>query len=244
MPNSKAKVPKLISLAALFVLLPLIYNNCGQVAPVEPNSTSLNSSTGLNPESAAGGEEFWESAQLGPARAMSASTQTQTTANCQVTGDFPLRTHYRKGVGPSPGGTDVPQLLNGSLSSEVAARQPFVKLYQNYVPRPGDYLEDNYDGNLFSDQDIRAVLGSLCSATVPLVRFRQASLAIASMDDIRNLIVPNEQSFQVLHGLVFKNNLFTVVVPPMWTASGSRSSLFSNGYSLHGQLMNSNLFFR
>ncbi|MDZ4082737.1 MAG: hypothetical protein U1E10_07365 [Bdellovibrionales bacterium] len=244
MPNTKAKVPKLLGLAALFLLLPLIYNNCGQVAPVEDESTSLDSSSGLSPESAAGGEEFWESAQLGPARAMSGATQSQTTANCQVTGDFPLRTHFRKGVGPAPGGTDLPQLLNTSLSSEVAARQPFVRIYRDYVPRPGMYLEDNFDGNVYPDQDIRAVLGSLCSATVPLVRFRQVSSAITTMDDIRNLIIPNERSFQVLHGLVFKKNLFTVVVPPMWTAGGSRSSLFSNGYSLHGQLMNSNLFFR
>ena len=45
--------------------------------------------------------------------------------------------------------------------------------------------------------------------------------------------------FQVLHGLVFKNNLFTVVVPPMWSksSSGGLPTLFNGFYDLNNNLM-------
>lgn len=222
--------------------LVLAFNNCDgfSVLNLNPESSASQTLTDVRVDSGTSGQ-FWDQARDRGGNALASGNALEPGADsCEIVGDFPIRTHYRNGVGPSPGGTDVPELFNKNVGQEVASGQPMVRIYSNgYTPRHASYLEDNYDSQLFSDDAIKSALRHLCVNGAMRVRFRQTSAPITSTADIQNLIVPNERSFQVLHGLIFRRNLFTVIVPPMWNSSVSLATLVHNGYSLNHQLANS-----
>lgn len=241
--RSKRSIFSAYGLGACGVItgLVLAFNNCDgfSVLKLNPEGGASQTLTDVQVDPASG--QFWDQARDRGGSVMTSGNSLEPGADaCEIVGDFPLRTHYRNGVGPSPGGSDVPELNNKNVEQEVANGQAMVRIYaNNYTPRHANYLEDNYDSQIFSDDAIRSALRHLCMNGVMRVRFRQTSAPITSAADIQNLIVPNERSFQVLHGLIFRRNLFTVIVPPMWNSSVSLSSLVHNGYSLNHQLATS-----
>lgn len=219
--------------------LVLAFNNCDGFSALKlnPETGASQSLTDVQVDSQTSAE-FWDQARDRGVRTMSSGIALEPGADtCEIVGDFPIRTHFRNGVGPSPGGVDVPELFNKNIEQEVARGQALVRVYSNgYTPRHANYLEDNYDSQVYSDDTIKSALRHLCAAGAMRVRFRQTNAPITSTADIQNLIVPGERSFQVLHGLIFRRNLFTVIVPPMWNSSVSLSTLIHNGYSLNHQV--------
>lgn len=217
----------------------MAFNNCDGFSALKlnPETGASQSLTDVQVDSQTSAE-FWDQARDRGVRTMSSGIALEPGADtCEIVGDFPIRTHFRNGVGPSPGGVDVPELFNKNIEQEVARGQALVRVYSNgYTPRHANYLEDNYDSQVFSDDTIKSALRHLCAAGAMRVRFRQTNAPITSTVDIQNLIVPGERSFQVLHGLIFRRNLFTVIVPPMWNSSVSLSTLIHNGYSLNHQV--------
>jgi hypothetical protein len=236
---------RLLGTGLSFAILAIGFNNCGEFKTDTITSESVGRLE-LVPGDTSGGaaEALWNRSQNGMNAAMSSSTTAGVTGNCSVTGDFPLRTHYRTGVGPSPGGTDVPSLLNPNMDAEVASGKDLVKVYQDYAPRSGVFLEDNYAMDMFPDAQIKSSLQFLCVSDSSSIKFKQTSKAVVSLADLNQLITPNDPSFQVIHGVIFRKNLFTIIVPPRWNPSTTYTSLISNGYGLNGQLISSTGFFR
>lgn len=230
-----------ISSATVLILI-LAFNNCDGFSALNLNSEGNTALTltdvTVGPETSG---QFWDQARDRNGHVVASDSVLEPGAEaCEILGDFPIRTHYRNGIGPSPGGADVPDLYNKNVGQEVANGQAMVRIYSNgYTPRHASYLEDNYDSQLFPDEAIKSALRHLCLSGTMRVRFRQTNAPITSAADIQNLIVPNERSFQVLHGLIFRRNLFTVIVPPMWNSTARLASLVHNGYSLNHQLVTS-----
>ena len=152
---------------------------------------------------------------------------------CQITGPFPLRTHYKTGLGPTLGGLDTPSMLNLMADQQVQVGQPFVLKYSNFVPDLDHYIGDRYDIVTYSDSDVRGVLGKLCSDVNSKVRFVQPDIEISTIENLNSLLEQDIAEFQVLHGLVFRNNLFTIIIPPLWNKTKSYPSLINGFYSLN-----------
>lgn len=154
--------------------LVLAFNNCDGFSALKlnPETGASQSLTDVQVDSQTSAE-FWDQARDRGVRTMSSGTALEPGADtCEIVGDFPIRTHFRNGVGPSPGGVDVPELFNKNIEQEVARGQALVRVYSNgYTPRHANYLEDNHDSQVFSDDTIKSALRHLCAADVELFAF-------------------------------------------------------------------------
>lgn len=164
--------------------LVLAFNNCDGFSALKlnPETGASQSLTDVQVDSQTSAE-FWDQARDRGVRTMSSGTALEPGADtCEIVGDFPIRTHFRNGVGPSPGGVDVPELFNKNIEQEVARGQALVRVYSNgYTPRHANYLEDNHDSQVFSDDTIKSALRHLCAAGTLRFRFRRSStMAIRS----------------------------------------------------------------
>ncbi len=55
-------------------------------------------------------------------------TTITVSPSCELTGHFPLRTHYTNSVGPKIGGIDVPVIFNENADSQIASGQRIVNI--------------------------------------------------------------------------------------------------------------------
>lgn len=165
------------------------------------------------------------------------TTSADQNSTCQLIGDatLPLVTHY-----PNLGSKDVPPIHNLNQASEWMSGKPYVTLYDTSkfaLPVVGNYLLNHYDLENYppgvSDNQVRfnALLKQLCVNDLNSVRFIQGANEIKSAGDLTALVVENAPYFQILHSLVYKNNLFTLVIPPRWSkASSARLPTLFNGF--------------
>ena len=147
--------------------------------------------------------------------------------SCQVIGDnySNLVTHY-------------PRLGDHEQANYNVAAEHFQPLYDFLrfgMPSPGRYIGSNF--SVFAKSEpaqVEALLKKLCALGLNKVKFVQGAYEIKKAGDLSALVEPNVAYFQVLHGLVYKKNMFSVVVPPNWRAgiANQRPTLFNGFYDL------------
>ena len=161
------------------------------------------------------------------------------TSVCQIIGNpqVPLITHY-----PRTDGYDDPQVFNANAEESILQGHQNVLVYNlNAVKMPavGQYIGNRYSTNSYNSNEdqnqLNQILSELCVNGLNQVKFVQSNVEIFSNGDLRRLIVENAPYFQIIHSLTFKNNLFTVIIPPYWHISSSQNlpTLFNGFYDLN-----------
>ncbi len=74
----------------------------------------------------------------------------------------------------------------------------------------------------------------------PSIKFIQPDREILDAVGLSGLVAEDVNAYQVLHGLPFRNNLFTIVVPPHWTSHRQYTSLINGFYDLNQNLVEMN----
>ncbi len=223
-----------------FGIVALSYQNCGREGFIVQPQDSVTPTGEMNVSTT-------DATELGQMLKVFGTGSTTTLSNpCEFLGQptLPLVTHY-----PTLGAKDQPQISSSRGHSEyIVDRKPVVPIYDIAkfpVPSVGNYIGDSFAIESFplgvSDNETRfsSRLKQLCVSDLTAVRFIQGSHQINSAGDLAALVVPNAPYFQILHGLVFKNNLFTVVVPPRWSKATSSTlpTLFNGFYDLNTNFM-------
>lgn len=157
--------------------------------------------------------------------------------SCEVYGDFPLRTQFRAGLGPLIGSADQQNIWNYSADEEMRNGAKYARNYSVRAPLANSYIGDRYDTETYPDDTVKAKLRELCSGSFQKIYFKQPNKEIVSVADLSSLIKTESPEFQVIHSIVFKNNLFTIIVPPHWNATKSYSTLINGFYGLNGNLV-------
>lgn len=173
------------------------------------------------------------------------STSSSTASNvCQLSDQatLPLVTHY-----PRIGDKEQPVIRESGAETKYASGKEFVSQYDlTRFPLPviGNFIGDSFDLVSLSPSEANQarfenLLRQLCIGGLSSVRFIQGAHEVRTPGDLADLLVENAPYFQILHSLVFKNNLFTVIVPPQWTRSTSSSlpTLFNGFYDLNVNFM-------
>ncbi|MCB9026501.1 MAG: hypothetical protein H6625_09310 [Bdellovibrionaceae bacterium] len=171
--------------------------------------------------------------------------ETYSSDNCNLLGQatLPLVTHY-----PQLGAKEQPIINNPNAGQQLNSGQEYVTYWDNSKfspPTVGNYLGNNYDLQNYppgvgdNAKRLEGRLKQLCISGLSSVRFIQGAHKIRSMGELSLLAIENAPYFQVLHSLVYKNNLFTIIIPPKWTKESSQSlpTLFNGLYDLNVNFM-------
>lgn len=173
------------------------------------------------------------------------SNVASASGQCQFLGDasLPLVTNY-----PSLGDKETPGFINTLFPQQFLNGQSNVPYYN--VPNfllpvvtkyiGGRYAVSSYPPDQERNQDLfNQRLNQLCVGGLTKVRFVQGPYEIKVAGDISRLVQQNVPYFQILHALVYRENLFTLVIPPYWspTTSASLPTLFNGFYDLNQNFM-------
>ncbi len=223
-----------------FAVLASLFQNCGGAAVIDPRTGSQTSFTTVSETDASE-----TTMMLNIFAAPAAPSSADQNAVCNLIGDatLPLVTHY-----PMLGLKVQPPIANINQASEYASGIQYVSLYdvsKFALPVVGNYLANRYDlANYPPTVDVNqsrftGLLNQLCVNDLKSVRFLQGANEVRSAGDLSALVVQNAPYFQIIHSIVFKNNLFTIVVPPRWSkaSSGALPTLFNGFYDLNTNLV-------
>lgn len=157
---------------------------------------------------------------------------------CEILGSaspLPLVTHY-----PNIGDAQVPpiEIVNPKEG------QPNIDTSRFDLPVVGKYLADHYSFLPYSPnathlQKFQYLMLPLCTGNLSRVRFIQVVNRIEKNGDLAALLDSHVDYFQVLHGIVFRNNVLTVVVPPNWKKGAAHNvpTLMNGFYEINANLM-------
>lgn len=218
----------------------ITFNNCGTGFDSFDGGLSASSLRDRLLSSDSNPNASLESVLMHTAEPQSVSASTSTAGQqsaCDIHGDLQLRTHYKAGTGPELGGIDAPSTWNPYAEQEIASGKRFVLYYNDIIPDHNHYVADRYDSRIYPEEEVRTALRTLCGQHSTSVRFIQLDKEVTSAEVLSSVIQTNSPDFQVIHGLVYRTNLFTVVVPPMWHRSKSYVSLINGFYSLNQNLV-------
>ena len=151
---------------------------------------------------------------------------------CSIIGSplLPLVTHY-----PRLGDHEFPQVYTSAVHF-----QPMIDFQKFGLPKPGHYIANNFStGIVTTNSALETLLKKLCARGLSKVKFVQGAHQINRTGDLAALVENNVPYFQVLHSLVYKKNLFTIVVPPNLTlgSPNQRPTLFNGFYDLNQNLV-------
>ncbi|MEY4615580.1 MAG: hypothetical protein RJB66_540 [Pseudomonadota bacterium] len=169
------------------------------------------------------------------------SNLTRLATDCNVNHDLPLLTHYDlktqqfklDGVDP------VPQLANLNALIEYQSGVPYTFFWANqFIPGQGKALATNFDDQTFSDDEVKSVLRDVCRITGTAFHLRQPRTIITNRNSLKKSLKRIADG-QVVHSLVFRENLFTIILPPKWNPQAAyKYPLFINGfYGLNANLI-------
>jgi hypothetical protein len=155
--------------------------------------------------------------------------------SCYQPMDLPLFTHYKAGLGYLLGGTDDPssRLFNPDADRAYLAGVKAVPYYVNsFFPSVNEYLANRFEPVTFSNDSVRQVFINACEQTQVPYRLRQVPIEIQSSADLKKILITKANYGQVIHAVVFRNNLFTLVLPPGFNPSSQKPKypLLINGF--------------
>lgn len=170
------------------------------------------------------------------------------TFPCSLIGSgLPLVTHY-----PKIGEKQNPTVFNANGAQSVLNGESNVPMYNSLfkLPTVGNYIGDryalsNYEPNSVlpsgqtNSQSFESLYKMLCSSKISSVKFKQGAIEIFNNGDIAKQITPKAPYFQILHGVIFRKNLFTIVVPPYWnpTTLNNLPTLMNGFYDINQNLI-------
>lgn len=171
----------------------------------------------------------------GPSQQKLKTGQSAQDSGCELVGDFNLKTHYKAGVGPSVGGTDSVAYENAHLAQQYASGVSHIPLYSNKSISLNSYIGDRYETDLPGGADLaKQTVSLLCGDKVKKVSFVQPETNMTASTDLSRHLVEGAPYHQIIHGIPYRNNLFTVIVPPFWTPKLNKYPVLVNGfYSLN-----------
>lgn len=245
---TSSRIKKMIIIATTLAGTSIFFQNC---------NTSLNSHSSIVGGLGSASKNESTNSQDGDmeslfAKRMFASSSFATTqpssAPCYLMGSgLPLVTHY-----PTSGAKDIPSIYNPSGPQSVLDGDLNVPIYNsqfNY-PSVGNYIGDRYSLSNYepstvlangktAQQTFEELYQRLCSPKISSVKFIQGPIEIFNNGDIAKYITSNAPYFQVLHSIIFRKNLFTVMVPPYWNSSlqNDLPTLMNGFYDLNQNLM-------
>ena len=151
---------------------------------------------------------------------------------CSIIGSplLPLVTHY-----PRLGDHDF-----ASYNAPAIHFQPLYDFQKFGLPKPGNYIANSFStGASTTNSALENLLKKLCARGIYKVKFLQGANQINRNGDLAAIVENNVAYFQVLHGLVYKKNLFTVIVPPNVTlgSANQKPTLFNGFYDLNQNLV-------
>lgn len=98
----------------------------------------------------------------------------------------------------------------------------------------------NYDINTPSDLTVIALLEAICVATGVEYQLLQPGIEIKNTSDIQKVLKPHLYQAQIIHSLVFENNLFTIILPPDWDSTKQYPLLMLGSYGLNDNFVAEN----
>lgn len=147
--------------------------------------------------------------------------------------DLPLKTHYDSVVGGySINGIDVPDIhqINYSAPYEYnKGKNPTFYYKDEFIPSEGNYIASNYDDITFTDSEVIKVFDQLSEETGVSIKLKQPSLEIVDKDSVKNIFEQRQNKTVIYHSIVFRKNLFTIILPPNWDKN-KRYPLIINGF--------------
>ena len=225
----------LLPLIVFTSAMSLVFQNCGEGFSL--NDSSASSTTQLQPPS---GDipksesdfylKMYSRSLLAPA-----ANLNQNCAIVTPLSPLPLVTHY-----PNVGDSQVPPV--GSTNTREGT--PNIDTSRFNLPTVGGFIGNSYSLSSYSNnptdlQFFYDQVSHLCTGNLNKVRFVQVRHRIEKNGDLAALLDLNAPYFQILHGILFKNNLLTVVVPPGWQrgVSYNTPTLMNGFYDLNHNLM-------
>ena len=158
--------------------------------------------------------------------------------SCAAPHDLPLLTHYKSGVGYSLQGTDPQNDIYNPNAAESYLSGAITPLYNEFFPNINHYIGMNYDPSTFTNEQVATTLNAICTTTNVQFKLVQPAIEINTAQDIYNSIKKNTPYAQIIHSLVFRNNLFTIIVPPYWDPKNKYPTLINGFYGLNDSLIN------
>lgn len=168
---------------------------------------------------------------------------TQASNSCQVTYDkLPLVTHYSQALDQVVFGSRDKKIVDSTnfatdLKNYQAKSTDYVQLFNSQI-LPNKYLANNYDLDNFSSDEIVSSLKNLCDITGVNVNLVQATEEIKGTIELKKLIKYHLNSWQIIHSLPYKNNLFSIVLPPDLKEGDSLPFVIHGGYGLNNNFIN------
>ncbi len=137
-----------LSVATLIGSMLLGYSNCS-------NFEVLNLNSGLEARQGPP-SDFTSDVQIS-SYSQEIVNASNTNSACVVSGDLDISTHYKAGIGPSPGGKDHPNIFNPELWNEIRNKSRHVYMYVNhFIPGHDNYLSSEYDHDKPSRESFEA----------------------------------------------------------------------------------------
>lgn len=235
------KIGFAVAFASASTVLVFSFNNCGPGFQIAQDSTTnaafLDGSIKSPPSMSDLSEPLQSAGHRSDllAQVNQSAHMVNKAGNCVIEGNFPVRTHYQERVGFSIKGVDGTSVENADWPQQIARGEKYVRFYKT-EPEADQYHYNRIDEWGIGETEYINSLKILCSQGVSKVRFIQIDKEFQTGSDISSVIVPNEMSFQVIHSLVYKKNLFTIVIPPMWKKNNQYTTLMNGFYGLNVNL--------
>lgn len=159
---------------------------------------------------------------------------------CDVEHNLPLLTHYDAKTSTfSLLGTDVPDLYNTNAQQEYLSGKFPVYYYANeFLPSKDNYLANKYDQSAPDNTIVKSMLDKVCENTGIRYQLTQPGIEVVNRTAFQNTLKYNNSSATIIHSLVYRNNLFTVILPKNWNNNKTSYPLVINGfYGLNNSLV-------
>lgn len=155
---------------------------------------------------------------------------------CVVQADAPVVTHFKTGVGWFSGGTDVKDEDNPTFEAEyqayLAGQRATARIYAN-LPTAGNYIGGNYSVSAPSNQAAANSVEELCRLSGASITFQQMREELTSADQLKALIRYGINEWQIIHMIPFRNNLFSILLPPRLQPGELMPFLMNGMYDLN-----------
>lgn len=161
----------------------------------------------------------------------------QSFANCSKY-ELPLQTHYNNGY--SITGINVPDVRLANPNATIEFSQGKIPTYfyaDEYIPSANDYIASKYDRETFTNDHVVNKLETLCSQIKVPINFTQPTIEIFNSNSLNGVFREQQTELTIYHSFVFKNNLFTVILPPYWDRTKSYPLLINGFYGLNQNLI-------
>lgn len=147
--------------------------------------------------------------------------------------ELPLITHFDKNINSySFNGIDSPEgfIYNDNATTEYRSGQNPVFYYKDKTIINGNSIASNFDDKTYSDDFIEEFFNTIHTKTN--VRFVLKRSKYELINDARGLF-ESDTNGQIVNSIVFRKNLFSIILPPNWNPSNKYPIVINGFYGLN-----------